>query len=224
MKTITVDTSEEFLPIEQHFALLNQKEATLLYCFIKALPEDSVIVEIGSALGGSASIMAASNSKITITSIDPFINLIPIWDLLKDTFDKFIQSDVYTRKMIDNLFIEDPSGKTICDLVTKKFSNVNIIKGFSPNDFSEWDTEIDVYFEDAIHKNPELHKNLLFWCEKIKPNGYLIGHDYIKPKHGHPTRSCNYPDIVSEFNKLIGQGWDVIAKIDSLIILQKPLH
>ena len=223
------------MPIESWFALLNANEANLLYSFIKKLPKDSIVVEIGSALGGSSSIMATANPEIKITSIDPFIDLSPLWAILKDTydkftpnslnndsFDKFKQSDVYNREIIDKLFIEDPSGKAVCDLVTKKFSNINIVRGFSPNDFSEWDTEIDVYFEDSIHDNPGVHNNLSFWCKKLKPKGYLIGHDYIKSCHGNDTRDCNYPDIVSEFNKLIGQGWDVIAKIDTLIILQKP--
>jgi len=77
------------MPIESWFALLNANEANLLYSFIKKLPKDSIVVEIGSALGGSSSIMATANPEIKITSIDPFIDLSPLWDILKDTYDKF---------------------------------------------------------------------------------------------------------------------------------------
>ena len=73
-----------------------------------------------------------------------------------------------------------------------------------------------MYLEDATHHNPVLYENIKFWSNHIKPGGFIIGHDYQNLDTG------SYPDVISEFNKLIINGWDLISKVHSLIILQKP--
>ena len=77
---------------------------------------------------------------------------------------------------------------------------------------ADWVEPIDMYFEDAKHENPVLHSNIDFWIKHIKPNGFIVGHDY----------NDLYTDVKSEFNNLIQQGWNLVTKVDALIILQKP--
>jgi hypothetical protein len=98
------------------------------------------------------------------------------------------------------------------NFITKQFPNIKLLQKESPHDCADWSQPIDVYFEDALHANPLLNSNIQFWSNHIKPNGFIIGHDY--------NQLC--PDVMYEFNKLIQSGWRLITKVDSLIVLQKP--
>ena len=97
--------------------------------------------------------------------------------------------------------------------MTKSYSNIKQHVGTSPNDFSNWNTMIDVYLEDSMHTNPVLLSNLKFWSKYVKVGGYIIGHDY------HETM---YPDVYKEFNKLIrNDGYRKVLLTETLIILRK---
>jgi hypothetical protein len=113
------------------------------------------------------------------------------------------------------LFSADKSGKLVHEHLTKSYSNITQQVGNSPNDFSNWNKEIDVYIEDACHTNPTLNSNIEFWKKFVRPGGFLVGHDY---------EAELYPDVFAEFNKLIEQGWIKVSLTETLIILQKPLN
>jgi hypothetical protein len=216
------------IPIQGEFAILSHTERTILYNVISQLSDNSTVVEIGSALGGSACVMAAANPTINIVCIEPFYNNISCWDdqTRPHLAEHLKQWSVYHNiseenylflidpiiSYIDLCFKEDPSGASAFNFITKSFPNIKLLQGASPSVCADWSTPIDVYFEDAEHSNPVLHSNIDFWIKYIKPNGFIIGHDY--------NNLC--PDVVSEFNALIGQGWNIISKVESLIILQKP--
>ena len=60
------------LPIESCYAVNTLAERELLYSFIKSLPDNSIIVEVGSAIGGSSCVMASANPTNTINCVDSF--------------------------------------------------------------------------------------------------------------------------------------------------------
>ena len=197
------------LPEESCYAINTLAERQLLYSFIKSLPDNSIVLELGSALGGSACVMASVNPTITINCVDSFIDNVGYNYNWKDIVYPITNKEF--NDILDQCFTVDPSGKLAFETVTKKY-NIKLHCGISPVDFINWNSPIDVYFEDATHQNPKLAENIEFWITHIKPGGFIIGHDY----------STNHPDVKLEFNKLILKGWEIIAKIDSLIILQKP--
>jgi hypothetical protein len=206
------NNSQHTIPIEGSYGINNIQERELLYSFISKLPNNSIVVEVGTALGGTACVMAATNPTITINCVDSFEGTVGYdyhWIPMK-IHERQTLTELDT--IIDNCFLNDKSGKLAFETLTKNFPNIKLWQGQSPVDFLDWDTKIDVYFEDAKHQNPGLHTNIDFWCRHIKPAGYIIGHDY----------SLQHPDVIIEFNKLIADGWALITKVDKIIILQKP--
>lgn len=61
---------------------------------------------------------------------------------------------------------------------TKGCSNVRPIQAYSPDGFGDWGIPVDVYYEDAVHTNPILDRNVKFWTSKLSPNGIACGDDY----------------------------------------------
>jgi hypothetical protein len=213
------------MPIEGELALMTYNERTALYDLISTLDDNSIVVEVGSHIGGSACLMASVNPTITINCIDMHHpdNIIE-WNLKRPNVGTWtsnwynLHNIPYEDRLdlltdINNCFINDPTSESALRYVTSKYSNIKVHSGISPIDFLNWDQMIDVFFEDALHTNPLLFNNINFWCEHIKPGGYLVGHDYIAEL---------FPDVVSEFDKLIQQGWLKISLTENLIILQKP--
>jgi len=216
------------IPLQGEFALLNHTERSILHNVISQLADNSTIVEVGSALGGSACIMAAANPTVNIVCFEPFHNNIGCWKnqirpLLIHSIEKWCRSQNISKENylflisliiphIDSCFEKDPLGVSAFNFITKQFPNIKLLQKESPHDCADWSQPIDVYFEDALHANPLLNSNIQFWSNHIKPNGFIIGHDY--------NQLC--PDVMYEFNKLIQSGWRLITKVDSLIVLQKP--
>lgn len=61
---------------------------------------------------------------------------------------------------------------------TKDCPNIRPIQAYSPDGVGEWDIPVDVYYEDAVHTNPILDRNIKFWTSKLSPNGIACGDDY----------------------------------------------
>ena len=212
------------IPLQGEFAILSHVERAVLHDLIFQLDDNSTIVEVGSALGGAACIMASANPTINIVSIEAFHNNIWCWEnqlrpyLIKHTENWCMVNNIESKDylfwlpLIDSCFQEDHLGVLAFNTITKQFPNIKLLQGESPYICSDWTAPIDVYFEDAQHSNPILHSNINFWIKHIKPNGFIVGHDY--------NDLC--PNVKYEFNNLIQRGWNLIAKVESLIILQKP--
>jgi len=216
------------MPLQSEFAILSHGERNILHNIILQLADNSNVVEVGSALGGATCLMAAVNPTISIIAIEAFQNNIWSWEtqirpmitahmehwynnqhIPKEQY-QFLLSTIIPH--IDLCFETDQLGVTAFNFITSQFPNIKLFQGESPNICAGWTTPIDLYFEDAQHGNPALQSNINFWIKHIKPNGFIVGHDY----------NDSFPDVVSEFNFLIQQGWHLIAKVESLIVLQKP--
>jgi len=202
---------KSIIPIEGSYGINTVAERKLLYSIISKLPNDSIVVENGTALGGSACIMAAANPNIIIHCIDSFEGTVSYDYNFKPQAKLQLPELRELDTIINDCFLVDMSGRLAFETLTKNFTNIKLWQGQSPTDFLDWDTKIDVYFEDATHQNPCLHTNIDFWCRYIKPAGYIIGHDY----------SLRNPDVITEFNRLMSNGWTLITQVDTMIVLQK---
>jgi len=202
------------LPLECNYGMTTPLERNLLYSIIKNLPNNSVVVEVGAALGGTSCLLASVNPSITVHCVDPFKDY---YDMKYEGWywrNPFFEGDKELVDIVENCFLNDASGKLTFEAITKKFHNIKLHHKKSPEDILNWNQTIDVCFEDSVHTNPELQSNINFWIEHIKPGGYMIGHDYDSAS----------PNVITEFNKLINLGWTLIAKMDSLIVLEKPYN
>lgn len=172
-----------------------------LLIIAELLPPNPVIVEVGTYLGGTTVRLAEARPDATITTID-CCNHGDNWN---EPYGEYVQTYIVEQVLNDKI-----SKQHLLNNINR-FNNITFIEGYSPACVSDWNTEIDLYFEDGDHANPNLHKNLEFWSKFVKVGGYLAAHDYGEP--------C--PNVITEIDKMIGNGWKKITNDRLLIVLQK---
>ncbi len=155
------------IPLSQGGELLRKRlkmtylEALLLWRSASWVPEDSRMLEIGSASGASAALLAAG-SKATIWAIDPFepydemgINLVKGWK--EGSLEEFWE----TARHYD--FV----------------SRVRQFKCRSDEAAPQCpDGGFGLIFVDGNHSEKVLRADLDDYWPKVAPGGVLIGHDY----------------------------------------------
>lgn len=165
------------------------------------LPPSPIIVEIGTYLGGTTVRLAESRPDATITTIDSCDH----GDNWNEPYSEYVQTYIVEQVLKDKV-----SRQHLLNNISR-FSNIKLIEGYSPMCASGWNTEIDLYFEDGDHGNPNLRKNLEFWSKFVKVGGYLAAHDYCD--------EC--PDVITEIDNMIDCGWTKFLQDRRLIVLQK---
>lgn len=148
-----------------------------------SLPENSIVLEIGSFCGKSSVAFAMSVHPTTkIYCIDPFPK---IWT-----------NNFYNPKSI--LPHTPPPGdiavSDIFDQNTKDYKNIIKVVGLSPDVNLELNN-IDLLFIDSAHKNPSDIKNLIHWIPRLRDNAIISGHDYYLHIQLMPHLHNVYPDI-----------------------------
>ena len=213
------------LPIESCFSSVSVEERFMLLRTAKYLNEGSVVLETNSGLGGRAAILAKANKNISIHSVETFgagslmteFNSVQSWirEQLSDTcrdngVDKKVGYDLLDSLQKD--FEVDDSGLAAWKRITNKYTNIQLHHVDSLDDLKEWSISLDVCLINT-HQNPVLKQNLEFWSTHVKSNGYIIAHLY------HEQYGI---DVFTEINYLLDQGWKLIDKVDTMIIIQKP--
>ena len=166
--------------------MMSLDEVNFLKKTVAGLSKGSIVLEIGTASGGSAAIMAMSNNSIKIYTIDLFsINGTDLESI-----------NVEYNKVKDTL---------------SNFTNIEVLCGNAMTDFNDWNTDIDLYFEDGTHFDPALSINLNRWSSFVKLNGLVLLHDN--------TDTC--PDVNKNINILVSLGkFEIMQTVDSLTLLK----
>lgn len=140
---------------------LREQEAQAIEALSALVPENGTVVEVGSLLGLSSWIWAKSvDPSVTVHCVDP-------WEIAGGSnFNKLARDNAQS-------FSLDQFKKNVADC-----RNIVAMQGYSPDDFGDWNKKIDLYFEDAVHTDPILSRNLDFWSSRLKRTGILCGHDY----------------------------------------------
>lgn len=185
----------------------------MLTCY----PPNPVIVEIGSYLGGTTARIAKARPDARIITCDPCLGNV---HGKREDSNWTEPYNEYTQKWIVDTLKMTPS-KELLEANLSRFPNVEFVHGHSPLCFSDWDGEVDLYFEDGSHGNPDLRENLNFWKEYVKVGGYLAAHDYVS--------EC--PDVIREIDEIVvSDEWSMIeaykwpedgATVSVIAILQK---
>lgn len=167
--------------------MMTPPEMEFLHKVVSLLPANSIVLEIGTAWGGSAEVMAKANPLVKIFTIDLFEDGIRYGKGVEETHNEVSKS-------------------------LSMFNNITVMCGNAMTDFKDWNTEIDLYFEDGAHENPALITNLSRWTEFLKPGGILLLHDN--------NEFC--PDVAKNIDILIGTGrFEFIKQVSSLTMLKK---
>ena len=129
-----------------------EEELQVIERWASAVPENGVIVEVGSLFGRSAVAWANSCSlSVNVYCVDPFYD--PRTDT--DYSDEFYEN----TNDIENLF-----------------SIVAVCPYFKYSKYI--DKPADIFFVDATHSNPNDWHIILYGLRHLKSGGLLCGHDY----------------------------------------------
>lgn len=125
----------------------------------KQVPEDGLIVEVGSWMGQSTQCWSM-NTKAQVIAID-------LWKWMPKTYDGphedlvDLHDDPYTQFLRNTMHLEN---------VTP------MVRESSGGDWEHGD--IDLVFIDAMHQNPWVRDDIGYWEPKVKPGGIICGDDY----------------------------------------------
>lgn len=188
-------------------ALMTTHEREELTRIAKMLPANATIVEIGTFMGGSAAILAAAKPDARVHSFDLF-------DDDHDTYRGTFQYELFDR------ILGSGSTRTLANVsqILKDFNNITLYKARSPDNIG-WTIPVDLYFEDSLHFNPTLDRNLNFWSPYVKCGGYVVLHDY-RPWL-HKNHEYRYPDVEKAFKRFKSENYTVISITVSLVVLRK---
>lgn len=155
---------------------MSDAELRMLSELAARVPENGTIVEVGSLYGLSTWHMAKySKPSVTIVCIDPWVR------------------EQWVVDLVERPQAAPPFCREVFHRLTKEFAHkIVAIQGYSPFDVSGWQIPIDMYFEDAVHTNPVLKKNIDFWSDRVKVGGTVCGHDY----------GSQFPDVKTEVDSL----------------------
>ena len=132
---------------------MNESELRCIERWASAVPENGVIVEVGSLYGRSAVAWAKScDPSVNVYCVDAF-------------FDPTTGADFYPQ------FQEN----------TKDIPNIIPVPNLCPwFPYSRYvDRAADIFFIDAAHKNPNDWEIIQFALKNLKSGGLLCGHDYL---------------------------------------------
>ncbi len=167
----------------------------IVHKIAKSLPYGSVAVEIGTHLGAFSAIIAHANRQIAVHTYD-------IYD--DESRSLRLNEREYAEYRARCEWAFGKGQKLTLDNVTKflsRYDNITVhkaIEGINPS----FEHEIDMFIEDASHKNPQLQQTLDFWIPKIKLGGFLLIHDYAPHKSiNHRHRYIDVESAVDELCK-----------------------
>jgi precorrin-6B methylase 2 len=143
------------------------------------VPENGVLVEIGSLFGRSTVAWAMScHPSVNIYCGDHFYEHYIDNHDLAHTFAP-ISGHCY------NAWLEFNKN-------TNKFPNVVAMRGKAPDESNYPGHEIDLLFVDALHKNPNDWEIIKYFAQFVKVGGIISGHDF----------RGDYPDVINNVNRL----------------------
>jgi hypothetical protein len=151
------------------------------------------IVEIGAFQGESTTIFSKNFPNSNIFAVDFWIN---------NYDDREVNINSYNMIDVENNF----------NILTKYYPNIIKIKMLS-SEFSNIisDNSIDFIYIDGDHSYNGVNSDIMSWKNKIKPNGFIGGHDYNEKQAGTVVRAVseNFPNSKID---IFGPSWLIKIK------------
>jgi len=154
--------------------------------FLPLQTKDEIhILEIGSFEGKSTVWFIDNlldNPKSSITCIDPWMS----YNIKHDSMNSYsenLNNNVQFANVLDGYIFTDEHQTFLHNIEeTTRFSQVNIIKGFSNLELPKLITEskkYDIIFVDGNHTAPYVLLDAVMSWELLNVNGYMIFDDYL---------------------------------------------
>jgi predicted O-methyltransferase YrrM len=148
---ITMKTLPEVLELTKDVnALLCEEDKEALYFYAKMVKHEGYIVDIGTASGASAFIMAlSSRPSVTVLTMDPIKNA---------DFEFNMQRLGLEGKLA---YYEGPSVRAyeeFCAATSR---------------------EVDMIFIDGVHNSTGVKRDWKTWGSRLKKGGFVLFHDYL---------------------------------------------
>ena len=146
------------------------------------LPPDAVMVEVGSYAGESAVIFAESGRFASITCVDP-------WD-----DRQYAPAPATPFAAVEAAFDER----------TRAFPIITKVRACSVDAAERFeDASLDLVYIDAQHDYANVLADIHAWRPKVRPGGYVTGHDFGPPCSCRGVRNAvrrvfRRPDAVFE--------------------------
>ena len=125
--------------------------------FIKILPSELVLVEVGCFSGQSTQMFLDSGKIKKIICIDK-------WENGYDPDDIASNQTVHAKKIFDNMI--------------SKYDNVKVIQEYSDDALKYIDELVDIVYIDGDHRYEQVKKDIINYTKIIKQTGLISGHDY----------------------------------------------
>lgn len=134
--------------------------------FLDSMPHNARVVEVGVQDGAYAACILRKTNPIQLFLVDCWEHQDPlIYDDPEANVSNEMQEIIYRETK--QRFAHDP--------------RVVIIRLYSEQAAMNFEDEsLDWVYIDANHSYEAVKKDLMLWWPKIKKNGFLSGHDYIK--------------------------------------------
>lgn len=153
---------------------------------------NNTMIEIGSYMGESTSLFAATKAFSRVFAVEPFQGTEEFNDLLRQQFlDKGLSCPYGNSKdeiwtFVYKLFKEN----------TKHHKEIRLLKNYSYEVVDSFvDKSIELIYIDADHEYDSVKRDLELFLPKVCPGGIIAGHDY------HEER---WPGVVQAVNELVG--------------------
>lgn len=176
---------------------MNDFEHLFLKREIKRVPRGGTVVEVGSWTGGSAYTMVKtarrSGNPIKFYFIDPWRygegechpSLVKMAEgrNIKEEFDERMRAFRGKYKALQHESVP----------ASKRFAN----------------NSIDMVFLDGDHSYEGVLKDLAAWFPKVKNEGTICGHDYLKPEYGVTAAVNNFFSLRGRVENKYRSMWKV---------------
>jgi hypothetical protein len=152
------------------------------------------IAELGSYAGESSAIFAKSDKITKIYSIDPWMDGVTC-EYVRFNNMGFVES------LFDEVAKETPKIKKMKMTAAAAFPKIELV---------------DIVYIDALHTYDAVKVDTLMWYSKVKPGGYLCGHDYD---------ISTFPGVVQAVNEFCINNGLPYPRVfsDTSWVISKPL-
>lgn len=143
---------------------------------LKHVKSNYTIVELGSFAGISSELFALHCEKLYC--IDPWL---PYWEI--NEIDKIINAE----KKFDEM------SKNYTNIIKTKTNSTEAALLFE-------NSSVDMVYIDSDHSSENVEKEIKTWFPKIKPSGYISGHDFNLPTVFTVITKYFDPTLIEIFN------------------------
>lgn len=193
------------------FSLCSWQDKFVLNKVASLLPPNSIVVEIGTYVGGGAAIIAHANPFIEIHTYD--------------IYDTRPYGTSHYETLEQSLGVceccQGPLPRTLKNVAksVERYTNIHLHQ-VDKDEVIKFDRPVDLFIEDSSHWNPQLAFSLSNWLPKIKVGGILMLHDF---RPWSPNMVRRHPDVEGHVELLSNdEKWKYLGPVTNDLFLKDP--